>query len=134
MINTKFEAYKLQRELVRNGKDFVFFRSGQNNFGEPSGEASEVSVLMGLYHETTDYIQVGTQDTTQVRTNRGGDKKQSYILCLYSKMQEAGIQIGDFTMINGKKYKVNGVINVQQWNIIADISLEVIDDGHSVQL
>jgi hypothetical protein len=134
MINTAFEAYKLQRELVRNGKDYVFFRNGKNAFGEPSGSASEVSIVLGLYHETVNYIRVITNDTTQVRTNSGGDKKQPYILCLFSKIQETGLQTGDFTMINGKKYKVNGVINVQEWNIIADISLEVFDDGNSVSL
>ena len=33
-----------------------------------------------------------------------------------------------FMILNGKKYKVTGIVNIQEWNILGDISLEVVDN------
>ena len=35
MINTRFEAYKIKRELKRSGIDYEFKRKKKNDFGEP---------------------------------------------------------------------------------------------------
>ena len=90
--------------------------------------------ILGLYHEVNAYIGIDMKDTTQVRTSMGKFKKQPRILCLWESFDKSGIQIGDYTIINGKKFKVTGVTNIQEWNIIADISLEVVDDGNQVSL
>ena len=50
------------------------------------------------------------------------------ILCLYDDVTSLTLQVGDFLEINGRKFKVTGVTNVQEWNIISDISLEVVDN------
>ena len=118
MINTQFEAYKIKRELKRSGIDYEFKRSGVNDFGEPVGEPIVVGTIRGLYHEQNSSVQVTTGDTTQVRT-----KKIPMILCLYEVLQ-----VGDELKINNKTLKVTGVVNIQEWNIIADISLEVVDN------
>ena len=99
MINTQFEAYKIKRELKRSGIDYEFKRSGLNDFGEPDNKLVTVGIIKGLYHEQNSNIQITTGDTTQVRT-----KKIPMILCLY------------------------GITNIQEWNIISDISLEVVDN------
>lgn len=70
MINTKFEAYKIQRELTRSGIDYEFKRIEKNDFGEPAGELKVVGKLRGLYHEQNSGIQITTGDTTQVRTKK----------------------------------------------------------------
>lgn len=124
MINTKFETYKLRRELKRSGIDYKFLRAVLNKFGEPSDEYEEVGVIRGLYHEQNGHIQVTTGDTTQVRT-----KKIPTILCLYDDTTPLKLQTGDVAMINGKTYSVTGIIDVQNWNVFADISLEVFDNG-----
>ena len=123
MINTKFEAYKLRRELKRVGKEYEFERAKLNAFKEPI-KNSDMSVgkLSGLYHEQSSRISIATGDTTQTRT-----KKNPMLLCLYEDANF--IKIGDSVKINSKKYKVTGIVNVQEWNVIADISLEVFDDG-----
>ena len=123
MINTQFEAYKIKRELKRSGIDYEFKRSGVNDFGEPVGEPAVVGTIRGLYHEQNSSVQVTTGDTTQVRT-----KKIPMILCLYEDAASLVLQVGDELKINNKTLKVTGVVNIQEWNIIADISLEVVDN------
>lgn len=123
MINTQFEAYKIKRELKRSGIDYEFKRSGVNDFGEPVGEPIVVGTIRGLYHEQNSSVQVTTGDTTQVRT-----RKIPMILCLYEDATSLVLQVGDELKINNKTLKVTGVVNIQEWNIIADISLEVVDN------
>lgn len=124
MINTRFEAYKLKRELKRSGIDYEFQRLGVNDFGEPSGELVPIGVIRGLYHEENSNIQITTGDTTRVRT-----KKIPMILCLFDDAASLALRIDDFLFINKKKFKVTGIVNIQEWSIISDISLEVVDDG-----
>lgn len=122
MINTKFEAYKIQRELKRAGKEYVFKRAKLNVFKEPTDEKEDAGSLLGIYHEQSSNISITTGDTTQIRS-----KKIPMILCLY---QDAlFLKVDDTVKINNKTYKVTGIVNIQEWNIISDISLEVTDDG-----
>ena len=122
MVNTKFEAYKLRRELKRIGKEYEFKRAKLNDFKEPTKDSVVAGKLTGLYHEQNSNVSITTGDTTQTRT-----KKVPMILCLYE--DATFLKIGDKVKINSKDFKVTGVVNIQEWNIIADISLEVIDDG-----
>jgi hypothetical protein len=124
MINTRFEAYKIKRELKRSGIDYKFKRLGVNDFGEPVGEPIVIGTIRGLYHEQNSSVQVTTGDTTQVRT-----KKIPMILCLYEDTARLALRVGDTVTINAKTFKVTGVVNIQEWNIISDISLEVVDSG-----
>lgn len=124
MINTKFEAYKLKRELKRNGVLYEFVRKENNRFGEPDGETISICCVTGLYHEQNSNIQITTGDTTQTRT-----KKIPMILCVYDDFVDTFLRPGDFVIINDKKFKVTGIVNVQEWNIALDISLEVVDNG-----
>ena len=124
MVNTRFEAYKIKRELKRSGIDYEFKRAGKDKFGEPTGEEKVVGKLRGLYHEQSSGIQITTGDTTQTRT-----KKVPMILCLYEDTASLILQVGDVVKINTKTFKVTGVTNIQEWNLISDISLEVVDNG-----
>ena len=130
MICTKFEAAKLRNELRRTGKSFSFVRSSLNSYGEPiAGPAIPVVTITALYHETSGSIEITMGDTTQVRT-----QKIPMLLCLYDGLYVGGkclLKPNDWVEFNGKKYSVQGVTNVQEWNIIADISLKVIDDGNN---
>lgn len=124
MINTKFEVYKLKRELKRSGKDYEFKRLTVNAYGEPSDDSEIVGTVRGLYHETNEHIMVSMSDTTQVRT-----KKVPSILCTYDDAAPLKLVIGDIVEINNKTLKVAGIVDIQDWNLILDISLEVVDDG-----
>ena len=124
MINTKFEAYKIKRELKRSGTDYEFKRAGKNKFGESTDELNIIGKLTGLYHEQNGSVQITTGDTTQIR-----NKKVPMILCLYEDTASLALQIGDIVEFNARTFKVTGVVNIQEWNIVSDVSLEVIDNG-----
>lgn len=129
MINNRFEVYKIKREIKRSGIDYKFARQAANEFGEPSGEDVEVGTIKGLYHETNEHILVSMSDTTQVRT-----KKAPNILCLYEDVAPLKLAIGDKVEINEKTMEVTGVVDIQEWKLIVDISLEVVDNGDKDRL
>ena len=124
MINKEFEAYKIKREIKRSGIDYEFKRLGTNEFKESGSVEKSVGNLRGLYHEENGTVQITTGETTQIRT-----KKVPKILCLYDDAASLSLCVGDLLHINKRTLKVTGVVNIQEWNIIADISLEVVDDG-----
>lgn len=130
MINTKFEVYKLRRELKRSGKIYKVERYGVNGYGEPIKNATiKVGEFKGLYHEQNGYMQMSTTDTTQVIY-----KKIPMIMCLYEDIDNLNLKVDDFIQIGESggnidfsEYRVTGVTNIQNWGIIADISLEPIE-------
>ena len=125
MVNTKFEAYKIKRELKRSGIEYEFKRSKKNVFNESVPDEFEgIGKLKGLYHEQSSGIHITTSDATQIRS-----KKVPMILCLHEDTASLILQVGDFVTINSRTFKVTGITNIQEWNIISDISLEVVDSG-----
>ena len=50
MINTKFEVYKIKRELRRSGKVFEFYRKALNDFGELQEKARISKFLWYLFN------------------------------------------------------------------------------------
>lgn len=124
-VNTQFEAYKIEREIRKNGVYNVFYRPGVNAFGEPDNTLlSTVGGLNALYHEQNGFIQVAVANEVQYRT-----KKQPMMMSLLSDVKALGLQIGDFAIIDNKKYTVIAIANLYNWDILADISLEVSDYG-----
>lgn len=123
MINNKFEAYKIKRELLRSGKEYTFRRKGINEFGEPVEQPEELGTFSGIYHEQNSNIQLTTGETTQTRT-----KKIPMILCLFDDISGLNLRTGDFVVINGRTFNLTGIVNIAEWNIVADISLELVDD------
>lgn len=123
MINKKFESYKIKRELKRSGVKYTFSRFTENKFGERSDTPIEVGTFIGLWHEENSYIEIyGTEG------NRTRNDKLPKILCLWDEVS-GNLQVDDFIIVNGKTFKVTGITNVQEWNIVCDISLEMVDNG-----
>lgn len=127
MVNKRFEAYKIKRELKRSGIDYEFKRIIKNEFEEADGEAEVVGKIKGIYHEQTasnGIITITMKDNIQVRS-----KKLPMILCLYEDAASLVLKVDDIVEIGNKTFKVVGISNIQEWNIITDISLEVVDNG-----
>lgn len=124
MVNKQFEAYKVKREIKRSGTEYTFVRSEPNEYGEPTSDTTTLGTIKGLYHEQNSNVEITTGDTTQVRT-----KKIPMVLCLWDDVSPMVLKPGDITEFNGKTFKVTGIVNVQEWSIIGDISLEVVDNG-----
>lgn len=134
MINTKFEAYKLKRELKRSGKTYKIGRYAVNEYGEPIkgsiNSTSCVGKFRGLYHEQNGYIQKSMMDTTQIIS-----KKIPMIMCLYEDINKLNLKVDDFIQIGDSdksidfsEYRITGITNIQNWGIVADISLEPIEN------
>lgn len=137
MINTRFEAYKLRREIRRSGIDFTFRRpAGVNDFGEPTGDLVEVATVRGIYHETNAYVTQTVGDAATTRT-----KKQPMILCLMDDFRDSGVLEGDVVEMPlraseslSKAFSFVACVDVQEWGIVADLSLRGVEDDGSADV
>lgn len=125
MINKRFERYKLERELKRSGATVDVLRYEKNEYGEPieDGKPLEVGSLLCLYHEQSTYAQRTSDEGSTIRT-----VKMPMLLALYDDVQALDIRLGDVVRLS-EGFKVTGWVNIQEWGIYADISLERLDNG-----
>lgn len=145
MINNKFVLYQVKREIKRNGTKIDFYRRELNKFGEPNKEPTFYCSLTGLYHEHNphmlDSYKILTGQTLGAYT---GDKYPQLMVPYEDfwieetvvdeetgeeKIIKKNIQKGDEVNFNGRMLRVTGVSNVQEWNLLYDISFEEVDDG-----
>ena len=103
MLNTRFEEYKLKRELKRNGTEVTFYRNKKNAFGEHVGELEVVAKLTGLYHETNGYVSLSVSDATVQRS-----VKLPMLLCLNDDVKAAGLGDERAQLILNE-FKSNGI-------------------------
>lgn len=113
------EKKAVEREITKNGSTYTVKRNKVDKYGEPTQEVEEVTTLRGLFHISKDFITKNTSDGSQTKT-----KGQPMILALWEECET--IQNGDFVVINGNTYKITDKNNIEEYNIIADISLEVV--------
>lgn len=127
----EFERAKVKSAIKRIGETFEFKRFELDEMNEKTGEFVKdkndkeiVMNMQGIYHEGTSYVQRTTSESSVTRT-----KKQPMILCLMSDIVNAGIRVNDVMIKNGLQYEVINISDIQNLNVIADISLEVLDNG-----
>lgn len=113
------EQKAVKREIARNGSIYTVKRNKVDKYGEPTQEVEEVTTLRGLFHISKGFIMKNTSDGSQTKT-----KGQPMILALWEECET--IQNGDFVVISGNTYKITDKNNIEEYNIIADISLEVV--------
>lgn len=113
------EQKAVEREITRNGSTYTVRRNKMDKYGEPTQEVEEVTALRGLFHISKGFVTKSTSDGSQTKT-----KGQPMILALFEECET--IQNGDFVIINGNTYKITDINNIEEYNIIADISLEVV--------
>ena len=118
-MNLKFELRKLEIALNKSGKLCKVKRQGLNKFKEPNDILEDITEFKGLYHEQNSYVKLTTTEQAQYVS-----KKIPMVLC---KFEDAlPIKSNDILVYNNKEFKITGVTNIQEWNLIADVSLEVI--------
>lgn len=122
-MNKCIELYKVQREIKMHGSDFTVKRNKIDEYKEPTGEKETITTFRGLFHITKTFQTRNTSDGTVTRT-----KGQPMVLADYSDVGE--IRNGDIIEYNGLEYTVADINNVEQMNVIADISMELIIDGN----
>lgn len=116
-MNIKFMKHQIKNEIARSGQEYQFKRKKENKHHQIVGE-EDIAIVKGIYHETNGYISLLKADASMVQS-----KKVPTILTL--KENAIGIEQGDYTEIAGNKYKVTGVLDVQNYGIVVDISLEM---------
>ena len=135
MINNRFVLYQVKREIKRNPTKMKFYRRELNEFGEPNDEPTFLCEYTGLYHEHNphmlDSYKILTGQTLGTYT---GDKYPQIMVPYEDFWIKDGdnvisVQKGDEVNWNGRLLRVTGVSNVQEWNMLYDISFEEVDDG-----
>ena len=117
-MNVEFEKHKIRMLLKRQGKSFVFEVKSKNEFGEDDDENSSTFEVIGIYHESSSYVEKTTIEAAQIRK-----KNQPMILCSYDDYDK--IQIGAKLKIDDKEYEVIDKTDVSLLNVYCDISLEL---------
>lgn len=137
MDSLEFELNKVKKEILRHGEEYKFYRAEKNEFGEPVGEEKEVCVIKGIYHEERGYVSLKTQEGATIKS-----KSEGQILCIINEELESDteieedfedteefrneIQQGDYVHIGLNKYYVINVTDIQNYGIIANISLDLV--------
>lgn len=116
-MNIKFMKHQIQNELKRTGVEYQFKRKKENEYHQVVGE-EDIAIVKGIYHETNGYISLSKADASIVQS-----KKVPMILTLKENAQS--IKQGDYTVISGITYHVTGVVDIQNYGIAVDISLEM---------
>ena len=116
MNSALFQLNKVRRIINTQGVEFTFTRPGRNAFNEPNGTTESIKIK-GVYHESTSYISKISSDSSTVR-----QKPSPMILTLWSAAST--LQPTDMLNYNGKTYQVNGIKDICESQVIADISLE----------
>ena len=121
----KMELHKVLREIQIHGTEYTFLRKSVDGYGEPTKEEpKQVAKAQGLFHVSKGYITQNIQDGTKTHS-----KGQPMLMVAYENTVE--IQMDDFVVINGNTYKVVEKNNIQEYNIVTDISLELVLNGRN---
>lgn len=121
----KMELHKVLREIQIHGTEYTFFRKKVDKYGEPTKEEPEQIVkAQGLFHVSKGYVTQNIQDGTKTHS-----KGQPMLMVAYENVGE--IKTDDFFITNGNRYKVVEKNNIQEYNIVTDISLELVLDDRN---
>lgn len=118
----KAELYKVKREIIMHGSSYDVYRVTLDEYRESTDEETKVTTIRGLFHTSKGYISEQVSDGTKTHT-----KGQPKLLVEFDKAKE--IENSDFVLINAKRYRVIEQNNIQEYNIVTDISLELVLNG-----
>lgn len=112
-----FLKNKVSRLLKTNGLEYQFTLMGEDDYHQPV-EGSTIT-LKGIYHEANSFISVASSDAASLQR-----KKSPMILTLFDDSVKK-LKQGDRVSINSTSYKVSGILDIQNYGVVADISLEM---------
>ncbi len=120
MLTGAAALYRVQQAIAWNGNVYEFFRQGRNEYGEQDGKPQEVARIRGFFHNgSSNHVSVLVSDAGSVKT-----KETPYIMAEWRDAKQ--LELDDGVQINGNLYRVTGVFNVHELNLIGEISLEVV--------
>lgn len=138
-VNSKFELYKVKREIRKNGQEIDFYRTTTNEFGEPNHDGKRIHSIKGLYYEFAAH-QLDTYIVEYpAEAGTGRTKRTPQLLCPWDDLffvnennEDDCIKVNDWVNLNGKVARVIGVVNVMGWNTIAHITFSEVDYGTTI--
>ena len=126
MFTERVALHRLSQQIAWQGKRYTFYRRQVNEFNEQSTEPTKLSEVKGLFHNgSSNHVVINTTDNGQVI-----EKNKPYIMTTWG--QGKILQLNDEVTINSNTYRVTDVYNIGEYNLIAEVSLEVILDGAEV--
>lgn len=121
--NIQFELYKVEREIKLHGETYEVHRDNKDEYGEAADGNSLICSFCGIFHTSRGFT---TRSTTVATTTRNTGSPM--ILAVFSDCEK--IQKGDYIMINDVRYEIVDKNNIEEQNIVVDMSLErVSKDG-----
>lgn len=117
-MNRGLEIYKILRFIKREGQPYFFTGYGTNEFKESTVPLPPIKIL-GVYHETQGYV---SENGTNGSTIKG--KPRSLLMC--SMEDSKRLSRGMTVEIDKKVYKIVDLRNVNNLNLVCDISLELV--------
>lgn len=118
MLQNKFLANKIKRQINTNGQTFNFKRYVIDQYHQVSDEIESEFSIKGLFHTTNSFIKQEAKDATKFTS-----KPQPMILCLSEDGNN--VKINDEVMIRNDIYVVTNINDVNDFGIVYDISLEL---------
>lgn len=126
MFNEKTTLHRVEQQIAWRGHLFSVLRPKMNEFNEKSDEPEKVAEIRGIFHNgSSNHVVVVIADSGQAQ-----EKDAPYILTTWFNGSQ--VKKDDIITINEVPYKVTGINNINEYNILADISLEVILNGNSI--
>ena len=116
------ELYKVKREIQMHGEKYTVYKQKTDKYGETTSDIEEIQKFSGLFHITKGYTTQTVSDGTKVRAK----SQPMLMVCMEDSEQ---IENGMFVMINDNRYNIVDKNNIQEYNMVVDLSLELVQDG-----
>lgn len=120
----QIELNKVKREIKTHGRSYEVKRTILNNYGEDTDEQQSITEIQGLFHTEKRYITKSISDGSKTHS-----KGQPKLMVAYD--DSVLIKNGDTIQINENTYKVIEKNNIQEFNIICDMSMELVLNGNN---
>ncbi|MEY8296435.1 MAG: hypothetical protein ACLRJC_00595 [Emergencia timonensis] len=112
--------HRLLQAINWQGSVYSFQKPGVNVYGEKTDDIDRKVMIRGLFHN-------GSSEHVKLTVSDGGtviEKNTPYIMTAWVNAER--LQLDDQVIINGRAFKVTGRTNIGEYNIVGEISLEVI--------
>lgn len=110
---------KVRRLLKTSGLTYTFTSVRTDEYNQPTAAGGESISIVGIYHERNSFITETTSEAASVQR-----KKSPMILTLLDDSVKK-LKQGDILLLGEKCYRVSGVLDIQNYGVVADISLEM---------
>lgn len=118
------ELYKVKREIQLHGEEYTVYKQKTDKYRETTSDIEEIQKVSGLFHITKGYTTQTISDGTKIRAK----SQPMLMVCMEGSEQ---IENGMFVVINENRYNIVDKNNIQEYNMVVDLSLELVQNGRN---